>query len=247
MDFFNLKFNETAMKHLPLFFLLAHCALFNNTQAATIYDIQDGVSVYASSVTGHSGKYLDQTFAGNLNSPINKKSLSSAVTGSDVKKYAWTADYHMPTGPDNAYIDLSFATSIYNGDGVDLVLFFAGNGTRFKDGHIEPFLFSIEVGGTALNNSAPMGVTTTTTAYNENDGVAGNEFYSSYAMIDLELSGFDQTTPLGDIRIYLGDSSMPALAALGAYHVTAVPLPSGVALFTSGLALLALFRRKSRR
>ncbi len=234
------------MKSLPLYFLLALCALFSNTQAATIYDIQDGVSVYASSVTGHSGIYLDETFAGNLNSPINNKSLSTAVTGSDLKKYAWTPDYHMPTGPDNAYIDLSFATSIYDGKGADLVLFFAGNGTRFKDGHSEPYLFSIEVGGTALNNGALMSATTSTTVYNKNDGIAGNEFYSSYAMIDLELFGFDQTTPLGDIRIYLGDSSMPALAALGAYHVTAVPLPPGVALFTSGLAFLALFRRKNR-
>lgn len=234
------------MKRLPLYYLLALCALFNNTQAATIYDIQNGVSVYASSVTGHSGNYLDQTFAGDLNSPINKNSLSTAVTGSDLKKYAWTPDYHMTTEPDNAYIDLSFASSIYNGDGADLVLFFAGTGTRFKDGHSEPFLFSIDVGGTTLNDGALMGVTTSTTVYNEKDGIVGNEFFNSYAMIDLALFGLDQTTPLGEIRVYLGDSSMPALAALGAYHVTAVPLPLSATLFTSGLAFLSLFRRKSR-
>jgi hypothetical protein len=235
------------MKHLPLYSLLALFALFSNAQAATIYDIQTGVSVYANTVTGHTGKYYyDQTYPVDLSSPITGNKIASAVTGGDLTSYAWSADSQMADGAKNAYIDLSFGSNvnIYNDDGADLVLFFAGTGTKFKNGDIKPFQFSIDVGGVSLKDNGLMGVTSTTSVYNENDGIIGNEFFASYAMIDLDAFDFDQTIPLGDIRVYLGDSSMPALAALGAYHVTAVPLPLSSVLFGSGLALLSLFRRK---
>lgn len=229
------------MKYPALFFITM-INLFSNVQAATIFDIQSGVSTFADTVTGSSGNYFDQTFNGDLSSPaITTSALSTAVTGSDLSTYAWTPDFHMPTGPDNAYIDLSFSSNIFNGAGADLVLFFAGNGTQFKDGHTEEFLFSIDVGANGSKEGGLFGVTTTTTS-----SIYGGSFYASYAAIDLDAFGFDQTTPLGDIRIYLGDSSMPALSALGAYHTSAVPLPMSALLFGSGLALLSLFRRKNK-
>jgi len=233
----------TVMKYI-IPYIFALLAIFGNAQAATILEIQSGVSVYANAVSGSSGNYYDQTFTGpdDFDSPISATALENNVTGSNLTNYAWTPDAHLPDGPPNAYIDLSFGDNIYNGAGVDLVLFFAGTGTLFKDGHTERFLFSLDVGADGINEGGLFGVTASTTS-----DIYSNKFFASYAMIDLDDFGFDQATPLGDIRVYLGDSSMPALSALGAYHTTAViPLPVSAVLFSSGLAVLSLFRRKKR-
>jgi len=259
------------MKNLTLSTLSMIIGLFSNVQAATIFEIQDGVSIYANDTAGHSGQYYDQTFNGDVNSPpISGADIKAAVTGNDLTKYARTFDYHIPTGPDNAYIDLTFGSDIYNGEGDDLVLFFAGNATVLSSG-LQDYLFSIDVGADGSIEGSidgtieggQMGVTDSTTFYNTS-GVLENlpagitadtitveqkalykvDFFASYALIDLDTFGFDQTTPLGDIRIYLGDKSIPALSGLGAYHLTAVPLPLSSVLFGSGLALLSLFRRK---
>jgi hypothetical protein len=255
------------MKYSPFYFLLLFFSLFNNVQAATIFEIQNGVSVYADSVVKMSGDYYDQTFSGfTSSSPLTKNDLTATVAGSDLTKYAWTPDAHMPTGPANAYIDLSFADTIYNGQGNDLVLFFAGNGTTFQNGNYSEFLFSIDIGADGSIESGLLGVTDSTSFYNtsgllvnlpavmtadtiteEQKTSLGVSFFASYALIDLDAFGYDQTSPLGDIRIYLGDSSMPALAAVGAYHTTVVPLPLPAVLFSSGLALLGwIGRRKTR-
>lgn len=219
------------------------------TQAVTITEIQDGVAIYADSVATSSGNYYDQNFVydssltleENFASPINSTALSTAVTGDNLTTYAWTPEYNLSSGVDRAYIDLNFANSIYNAEGADLILFFAGTGTTFKDGTSKTFQFSMDIGNIALNDGGLFDVVATTTSDIYND-----KFYASYAMIDLDLFGFDQTTALGDIRIYLDDKSMPALAALGAYNTSAVPLPMSAVLFGSGLTLLSLFRRKHK-
>jgi len=239
---------ETIMKYSALYFLLSLLAVSTTTKAVTITEIQGGVAVYADSVMASSGNYYDQNFVYDSNltlqqnfaSPINPAALSTAVTGSNLTTYAWTPEYNLSSGVDRAYIDLSFANNIYNGNGADLVLFFAGTGTNFKDGTSKTFQFSMDIGGVSLNGGGPFDVVATKTSDIYND-----KFYASYAMIDLGLFGFDQTTALGDIRIYLDDKSMPALAALGAYNTSAiVPLPMSAVLFGSGLTLLSLFRRK---
>lgn len=245
------------MKTLLLSILLAVCTAFSGVaHTATLAEIQSGVSIYANAVSASSGEYYDQSFqsfVGTTNDeipdtpPIDAAGIAAAVTGSDMSTYAWTPDYHMPTGAANAYLDLSFTSIVYNGEGADLVLFFAGNGTDLT--YYEnpaPYKFSIDVGADGNNEGGLFGVETTTTS-----DIYGNEFFASYAMIDLDDFGFDQTTPLGDIRIYLGDETMPALAGLGAYHllpgVAEVPLPLSSVLFGSGLALLSVFRRKTQR
>lgn len=232
------------MKHLPLI-SFALFSLFSNVQAATIFEIQSGVTVYANSVTGSSGGYYDQSFGGSLSEAyINSTQLSNAVVGGDITTYAWTPDAHIPTGEPGAYIDLSFANNIYSGEGADLVLFFAGNATSMSTG-IEDFLFSIDIGANGSIEGDKLGVTTSSTSSIYNDA-----FFASYAIIDLELLGLNQTGALGNIRIYLDDSSMPALSAVGAYHTDAavVPLPLPAILFGSGLGLLGLIgrRRKSQ-
>ncbi len=138
----------------------------------------------------------------------------------------------------NSYIDLGFSGNIYNGDGVDLVLFFAGNGTNLSTGTFD-YNFSVDIGADDSIEASNIGVISSSTS-----SIYGDRFFASYAMIDLDDFGFDQHTALGDIRIHLGDISMPALAAVGAYHTTAVPLPASLVLFGSGLTLLSLFRRK---
>jgi hypothetical protein len=250
------------MKHLPSYPLLAFLALFSNAQAVTITEIQDGVSVYANSVEHHSGKYFDQTFVyddtltinKNFSSPLSRNEINTAVTGSDLMTYAWTPDYNLPTGTgqNDAYLDLRFATDIFNGDGADLVLFFAGTGTKFKtetpgEFVFEPFQFSLDVGADGILETDAFGATTFGVTTSETSDIYGGKFFASYAMIDLDnFVGFDTTTSLGDIRIYLGDGSMPALAAVGAYHTQAavVPLPLPALLFSSGLLLLSWMGRR---
>jgi len=236
------------MKTLSLSILLATCTVFSSVaHTATLADIQSGVSIYANAVSAVSGEYYDQSFVsfGETN-PLNTTEIAAAVTGSDMSTYAWTPDYHIPTGPANAYLDLSFASNIYNGEGVDLVLFFAGNGTdlSYYENPV-PYKFSIDVGADGSQEGGVFGVTTTTTS-----DIYGDKFFASYALIDLDDFGFDQTTALGDIRILLGDETMPALAGLGAYNlspgIVVVPLPLSSVLFGSGLALLSVFRRKTR-
>jgi hypothetical protein len=261
------------MKLIPQHFLFLSFALISNAQAATIFEIQSGVTIFADSVIEKRGAYYDQTFSDIDLQPITKSELTTAVTSNDLTTYAWTPNAHLPSQvlPDaeavtNPYIDLGFNNDIYNGDGYDLVLFFAGNSTTFKDGHYEDFLFSVDVGadgsieggllGTTDSTSyykqdgdlynLPSGMTSDTITVNDKEAL-GIEMFASYALIDLDEYGFDHSTPLGDIRLHLGDSSMPALAAVGAYHVTAVPLPLPVVLFASGLSLLGWVGRRKRR
>ena len=221
--------------------LIALLNLFNNAQAALIADLQQGVAHYADNVTGSNGDFFDQTFTGDFSSPTDATQLSAAVTGDDLTSYARTFDANLSTDPgyiNNSYIDLGFGATInfFNGDGADLVLFFAGNATKFKDGHIENYLFSFEIGNF---KSDLLGVTTDYTS-----DIYGIDFPASYALIDLNDFGFAANASAEHIRIFLGDSSMPALAGVGALNATVVPLPLSSILFSSGLALLTLFRRK---
>lgn len=234
------------MKYVFIFSLLALSNLFSNAQAVTIDKIQAGISMYANSVTNHTGNYFDQSFVydnqlsteDNFSSPINAVDLTSTVTGGDLSTYAWTPDAHLSTDINSNYIDLSFGDTgnAYNGEGADLVLFFAGNATLFQDGHKEDFLFSIEIDGFT---SSLLGVITS-----ETDNIKGYDFFASYALINLDDFGFAANASVNDIRVFLGDSSMPALATVGAYNATVVPLPISSVLFGSGLMLLSLFRRK---
>lgn len=236
------------MKYLHFCYLTLFL-LYSNAQAATIYDIKNGVSVFSDTYGGSTGVYFDQTFSDfATSSPLSNSELAADITGGDLTNYAWTPNAHLPSSKlpginpvNNSYVDLGFSGGIYNGDGADLVLFFAGNGTSLSTG-IEEYAFSLDIGANGSIEIADSSVITSTSS-----DLYGDAFYASYAIIDLDGYGFDQSTPLGDIRVHLGDSSMPALAALGAYHTTAVvPLPLPVILFSSGLACLGWIGRRKK-
>lgn len=235
------------MKNKYLYALLATTAAFNSAQAATIFEIQADVAVYADSVIDKTGIYHDQSFTGFASStPATLSQLNTNLSGDDLTTYAWTPNAHLPSTKvpgqqpvGNSYIDLSFSGNIYNRDGVDLVLFFAGNGTILSTGTFE-YNLSVDIGADDSIEASNIGVITSSTS-----SIYSDNFFASYALIDLDDFGFDQYTALGEIRIHLGDVSMPALAAVGAYHTTAVPLPTSLVLFGSGLSLLSLFRKKA--
>jgi len=228
------------MKSLIPITLLSLSAVFANAQAATIFEIQSGVTIYADEAVDKKGVYYDQTFVSfDSSSPATLNELSTNLSGSDLTKYAWTPNAHLPSDklPEvnpvgNSYIDLAFAQNVYNNEGADLVLFFAGTGTNLSSGTY-PYQFSVDVGADGSIDAANLGVTTSTTS-----DIYDDKFFASYAIIDLDDYGYAQYATLGDIRLHLGDISMPALAAVGAYHVTAVPLPLPIVLFASGLTLL---------
>jgi len=227
------------MKNILITIAIAASSVTASVQSATIYDIQSDVSVYANGIHGVIGDYYDQNFT-SLDSPINQQTLKDNVTGSDLTTYAWSAEGNLPSGDGGAYIDLRFSQNLYNHEGNDLVLFFAGTGTLFKDGHTEAFLFSADVGIDGSLEADNMGVLTSDTS-----DIYGDRFFASYAFIDLADS-IDGITPFKDIRIFMDNTSMPALAAVGAYHTipTAVPLPLPALLFLSGLSVFGLFTRR---
>lgn len=233
------------MKYILILSLVAITNLYTNAQAALISDIQAGVEAYATDVTGSNGAYFDQTFVtpGDYSSPATDEEVAAAVTGGDLTSYVRTFDANLFSTTEylnDRYIDLSFGNiAPLNGVGADIVLFFAGNATKFLDGHIEKYLFAVESGGV---KSDLLGVTTSGTS-----DIYNNKFYASYALIDLSDFGYADNAAIDDLRIYLGDSSMPSLAAAGAYNTaTVVPLPLSSVLFGSGLAVLSLFRRKHK-
>jgi len=230
------------MKNVLITIAIALSTASVPAQAATIYDIQSGVSVYANGITGVIGDYYDQNFTGLSNPPINQQTLKDNVTGSDLTTYVWSPEGNMPSGDGGAYIDLRFSQDLYNHDGADLVLFFAGTGTVFKDPRpAEAFLFSADVGIDGSLEADKMGVITS-----ETSDIYGDLFFASYAFIDLGDS-IDGITPFRDIRVFMDDTSMPALAAVGAYHTTAVPLPLPALLFLSGLSVFGFFTRRRRK
>lgn len=132
-----------------------------------------------------------------------------------------------------AYVDLAFDTSIINGAGDDLKLFFVGG-----NGHA----FDVTIGGVTNSYNLPAGSNATgffDPAYPTDPIIA----------LALDLSSFSGLSgdSFSQIRLTIGDgytttSAVPSF--VGAYSV--VPVPAAVWLFGSGLIGLAGFARRRK-
>jgi hypothetical protein len=160
----------------------------------------------------------------------NFGTAANSITDTSVATYILSEDTP-------AYVDLSFGTtSVFNGAGSDLSLFFVGDG-----GH--------SVGVTLFNGGTSSGTQTyspsTYTGYNVSQG---STLYAIYYMdIDLaDFSSFLGTNPVDVIRLDIsGSSAVPSL--LGSYdpNFAPIPIPAAVWMFGSGLiGLLGVARRR---
>ncbi len=86
------------MKNTYLYALFVITAAFNTAQAATIFEIQADVAVYANAVTDKTGIYYDQSFTGFASStPATFSQLNTSLSGGDLTTYGWTPNAHLPS------------------------------------------------------------------------------------------------------------------------------------------------------
>lgn len=202
-------------------------AMLSSTAGATSVGGLELASL-ANSVSGSNGAFLNYDSATTADT-ISFAQLTADLTDADPATYVLSLDA-------SSYVDIGFTGSnaIYNGSGADLALFFAGDNDTF----------SIQINGFTQSYNPVL------------TGFMVSDRFSTYnltvAQIDLADFGLGGSLdPLADFRVFLGDSSHPALSLAGGFYtqpmVTAVPLPLPALLFASGLGMLGLFRKKSRQ
>ena len=177
----------------------------------------------------------------NGNFSSNLASAETAISDASASSYLFSYDK-------SATINLMFsdassnATSIYNGDGVDLSVFFVGAGTH-------------QIGLSLFSGGANLGMDTLSaisyTGYCIDDGSGACESGSATDMpifvmdIDFDLFGVS-TQAVDKIRLDISDAAaVPSL--VGAYYTQkpmVVPVPAAVWLFGSGLGLFGLLARR---
>jgi hypothetical protein len=200
-----------------------------NAQAATIANV-DGINAFADTITGSSGSFLNWESV-TADDTVDLDKIRSDLTDTvNENTYVFSID---PV----ASIDFAFSSStIVNGEGADLVLFFVGNTFTFD--------FDADAGGTG----AAINYGVTDTGFGVTD-IFGETFSLTSAMIDLDDFGYAQNQQLGDFRVILGDDlGRPAISLIGGFNTEAmvVPLPLPIILFASGLSVLGFFTRRRK-
>ena len=186
---------------------------------------------------------------------LNKDGVSNVVTSN-------VANYLLSPDRDSSYIDLGFnGFNLFNGEGIDLVVFIVGHSTSFG---LDVFNSNDEVVFTDTYHVATpvFGGNPGDTVFDGNDwlcingepGTCNDGTALSAAFFDLgdALAG---DVAIGKIRISLGENfngtggTRPRFSLAGGFHTEAtvvVPLPLPALLFSSGLFLLGwVGRRKS--
>ncbi len=166
--------------------------------------------------------------------PISQATLHDNLTDTDLNSFV----YSTAIEPE-PWIDINLNSTFYNGDGADLVMFFAGSSN-----------INLSI------NTSPAGSSIVNFATIELAGNIVDADYFSYpltaALIDLDAFGigFASSTKLDSLRIMMARTDrLPLLAMVGGFHTSpaAVPLPLSALLFASGLGLLALAGKQRAR
>ncbi len=233
-------------KQLFLSILLA--TLSTLTQATTVH-----VSAKANQVLATNGTF------------------GSFTTGTQAFNNRVTRDVGTYVGSNDAVasIDLGFdSTSVYSGNGADLVIFTVGNGYNFGLQVFDTNNNQI-LGSNGFNFSVPADGSSTAT-----DGIPTEQYpngtplcltngsNSCIAAISATAVNLTNDTgnsianniEIGKIRVFIGsnyngqdangNTATPLFSLAGALHITTVPLPLPIILFSSGLALLGWAGRK---
>lgn len=192
----------------------------------------ENFAAYADTVVSKNGTFLTEVTGPGDWSSVDSD-INSAITDTNV-------DTTIIGTSAGAYVDLSFSGSVINGTGNDLKLFFTGDNGHFFD-------LSIFSGGSSLGTKSyslpnPVGYTGSQSTLIPTDGIyaLGIDFTTEFGLSDL--------ASVDMIRVMIGDgytTNSAALSFVGAYNVSAVPVPAAVWLFGSGLiGLVGVARRR---
>lgn len=226
------------MKTINKFLLTAFISAISlPSYAALIAGVE--VADYADTYLGSSGSFYnwDPAFDGQSPGPT----LTDGNAGSYVYSYDTTA-----------YIDLSFSnTSIYNGAGNDLAIFFAGSGTHSGS------LSLLDDNGSVISDSSIDFSVYIDPNLDPNDSTTWGDDWTGYnfpadgspilvSYIDLDLLGLSDQTLLNKFRLEIGGGSAAPTLLAGINTMTPVPVPAAIWLFLSGLSVLGFVRRKQK-
>ncbi|MCW8911479.1 MAG: VPLPA-CTERM sorting domain-containing protein [Gammaproteobacteria bacterium] len=202
------------------------------TYAALITGVE--VADYADNYLGSSGYFYNWDIAFDGASP------GPTLTDGNSGSYVFSDDT-------NAYIDLSFSnTSIYNGSGNDLAIFFAGAGTHSGN------LSLLDDNGSLISGASiyfevsidPSDNTTWGDWTGFNFPEDDSPILVSY--IDLDTLGLSDQSLFNNFRLEIGGASAAPTLLAGINTMTPVPVPATIWLFISGLSALGLVRRKQK-
>lgn len=213
---------------ISVFYLLS-----TDTFAVSVAGITFDDNAIANQVTGSNGTFVNWNPAFDITG-ISSAQLATDMTDTSAASYVFSHD-------SNAYIDLAFTnTSVYNGAGNDLAIFFVGTGSH--TGNLT--LLDDNLGSIAFSDLTFTGYNVPELFYDASGKQIISPIYVSY--LDLSVLGIEEGVALNNFRLEIANASAAPslLAALNTTAPAAVPLPPTLLLFISGLLGLAIKTRR---